>query len=116
MRISIIRRAILVILFLVSVTACQSAPAPSQITVSLKEWGIEPKAMTVKAGKVTFTVKNAGTLEHNFIIQGSDKIDSIFAAQSKTFEVTLAAGTYIVDCNLSGHKEAGMTATLTVVP
>lgn len=116
MRVSFTRQAILVIMFFVSVTACQSAPAPSAITVSLKEWGIEPKAMTVKAGKVTFTVKNAGTLEHNFIIQGSDKIDSIFAAQTKTFEVTLTPGTYVVDCNLSGHKEAGMTATLTVVP
>ena len=114
MYVSIIRRAILVILFFASVTACQ--PAPSQMTVTLKEWGIEPKAMTVKAGKVTFTVKNAGTLEHNFIIQGGDKVDSIFAAQTKTFEVTLAPGTYVVDCNLSGHKEAGMTATLNVVP
>ena len=116
MRVSLFRRAILAILFFVSVTACQSAPAPSQMNVSLKEWGIEPKAMTVKAGTVTFTIKNAGSLEHNFIIQGNSKIESIFAAQTKTLEATLTPGTYIVECDLSGHKEAGMTATLTVVP
>lgn len=35
---------------------------------------------------------------------------------SKTFEVTLAPGSYLLVCNVPGHYAAGMVAALTVVP
>jgi len=36
--------------------------------VAMKEWGFAPKPASVKAGKVTFVVKNAGQLSHEFVV------------------------------------------------
>ena len=35
---------------------------------------------------------------------------------SKTFELTLTPGSYLLICNLSGHYAAGMAAPLSVTP
>lgn len=82
--------------------------------VTLKEWAIEPKELTAKAGSVTFEVKNAGNIEHNFVVEGVGQIDSLLAGQTKSLQVSVQPGTYSVICSLPGHKEAGMTGRLTV--
>lgn len=82
--------------------------------VVVKEWAIEPKSIPAAPGKVTFTVKNTGNIEHNFDITGIGKIDSILAGETKTLTVDLKAGTYDVVCSLAGHKEAGMVGKLVV--
>jgi len=117
------RTAILAAIVLLILTACARqqaqppAPAPAaegEIAVSENEWAIEPKEITAKAGKVTFVVKNEGAVEHNFVIEGVGEIDKIAPGETKKLEVTLQPGTYKVVCNLPGHQEAGMEATLTV--
>lgn len=114
----IARFAILSALAALLIAACNAAPPPpSEAAVTLKEWAIEPQELRVKAGKVTFTVTNGGNIEHNFDVEGVGKIESLFPGETKTLEVTLEPGSkIIVICSLSGHKEAGMTGTLTVVP
>jgi len=112
----IIRTIFLTSVFVLILTACGAkTPPPSAVNVSVKEWMIEPMDMTVAAGNVTFTVTNDGTLDHDFAIENAGKIDLITPGDTKTLEVTLEPGTYNILCDLAGHKEAGMTGTLTVV-
>ena len=85
------------------------------VTVTETEFKFEPKEMTAKAGAVTFAIVNGGSVEHNFIIEGTDvKLEGIQPGQTKNASATLAAGTYKVLCTIPGHQEAGMTGTLTV--
>ena len=81
------------------------------------EFKFTPKDLTAKPGKVTFEIKNAGTVEHNFIIKGTTvNLESIQAGQTATVTVDLAPGTYRVLCTVPGHEEAGMVGTLKVAP
>lgn len=117
------RLAILATAALLVLAACARqqaqppAPAPAaegQIAITENEWAIQPKEITAKAGKVTFVIKNEGAVEHNFVIEGVGEVDKIAPGETKQLEVTLQPGTYKVVCNLPGHQEAGMEATLTV--
>jgi uncharacterized cupredoxin-like copper-binding protein len=108
--------AVFVVLALVACGGGSASAPPGSIPVTLKEFSIEPKPLNAKAGKVTFSVKNAGAIEHDIEIVGVGKIDSIIPNETRTLEVTLKAGTYDVVCTLSGHKEAGMVGKLVVSP
>lgn len=92
--------------------AAAAPAAPGQVAV--KEWAIEPKDLQAKAGKTTFTVRNRGNIEHDFVVEGVGKIDSILPGQTKSLEIDARPGTYPVICSLAGHKEAGMTGQLVV--
>ncbi len=112
-----IRMAALALLLPLALAACGGSPAgPARVEITEREWGLEPAAVSVKDGSVTFEVTNAGALEHNFEIEGAGKIELLLPQESKTLEVKLAAGTYTIMCSLPGHKEAGMVGTLTVTP
>ncbi len=103
--------------------------------------GIILSAPEAKAGKVTFNVANTSKdQEHEFlIIRGTkplaglpydetDKeleeeyldivgeVEGLKPGQSGTMTAELAAGDYYLLCNLKGHVDAGMTASLKVVP
>jgi uncharacterized cupredoxin-like copper-binding protein len=85
------------------------------VTVSEKEWTINLSSPTVKAGPVKLVIKNEGSIEHNFVIEGANvEVQAIQAGTSKEVTVTLKPGTYTVVCNIPGHQEAGMKTTLTV--
>jgi len=77
-----------------------------------------PSALTVPAGSVTFSVKNAGTEEHEFeIFKGEDVVDEVeglVPGLTKDLTVTLEAGSYTFKCLLNGHDQLGMTGTLSV--
>jgi len=65
---------------------------------------------------VTFDVKNDGTVDHEFEIQGNgidQKTGSISPGKSATLKVDLKAGKYEVWCPVSGHKELGMDGFVT---
>jgi hypothetical protein len=47
-----------------------SGPAVQEVSVVLKEWQIIPARLTVKTGKVRFVVKNEGTVDHGFEVEG----------------------------------------------
>jgi len=89
------------------------------VNVIAKEFVFEPKEIRVKAGMVTFMVRNEGAVEHEFIIEG---VTTHGEHASETFrpgvthevEVELKPGTYPVSCNVAGHREAGMVGTIIV--
>jgi uncharacterized cupredoxin-like copper-binding protein len=101
--------------------ATVAAPQSGKIAVTTREFMNEPKQFTVKAGEVTFVVKNAGAIDHDFVIEDAKNKALAMAnpfAAGRTMEVKakLAPGVYSVFCSIPGHREAGMSAALNVVP
>lgn len=93
----------------------QGGTGSATINVSEKEWTITFATASVKAGKLTFVIKNDGAIEHNFEIKGANvEVDAIQPGQTKEITADLKPGTYTVICNIPGHEEAGMKTTLTV--
>jgi uncharacterized cupredoxin-like copper-binding protein len=89
--------------------------------VSATEFEFKPNKFEAKVGqKVTFKVTNKGTVEHNFVIlspDGSQELTKMTTqpGETKSLEFTpTEATTYPVDCNIAGHKEAGMVGELVV--
>jgi iron uptake system component EfeO len=95
-----------------------TALAPGVVAVEAKEYQFRPSTLTVPAGSVTFSVKNAGTEEHEFeIFEGEtvvDEIEGLVPGLTKDLTVTLEAGAYTFACKLNGHDQLGMKGTLTV--
>lgn len=120
-------RILVTLLVALTATACgpggppgggpQAGPQgpPGSVPVSEKEWTITFPTTPIKAGRLTFRVKNEGAIEHNFVIEAVRlQIDAIQPGQMKEATADLRAGTYEVVCNIPGHKEAGMKTTLTI--
>lgn len=107
---------ILALLGIFTLTACGPS-GPSEVQVSLTEWGITLDSAEVKAGEIIFTITNDGALEHNFAVEGTDSIiELIPATLQDTMTITLEPGDYQLICTLAGHLEAGMTTEFTVTP
>ena len=60
-----------------SAKPAQGNPTPentaARVTVTMKEWSIDPVPVTVKAGEVRFFVSNRGQAQHELVVVKSDK-------------------------------------------
>jgi len=118
--------------------------APETVSVELKEGSVTPdKASISNAGKVTFKVKNTGTVAHEMVILKTDlPADALIVGEGKVKEeavgkvigeieefppnaekeitLDLSAGRYVLFCNVvesgqtEGHYQKGMRAAFTV--
>lgn len=102
-------------------TGGPATPVPSGVVaVEARNdpYSFSPSTLTVPAGSVTFSVKNAGTEEHEFeIFKGEtvvDEVEGLVPGLTKELTVTLEAGSYTYVCKLNGHDQLGMKGTLTV--
>ena len=107
------------ILVLLAFAAFSSTAAAQSIPVTLSEWTLKLGRDTVPAGKITFRIKNEGSMTHGFFVRGGDVQQGspdIPMGQSGTLSVTLKPGSYTVYCPLAdlSHRKAGMLATLVV--
>ena len=107
---------------ILAVSLAVSSVAKAQpVAVTLSEFTVGLARDTVRAGSVTFKVKNAGSMRHGFYVRG-DGVDKgtkeIEVGQQASLTVTLKAGTYEVFCPMSdlSHKAAGMSRKLVVTP
>ncbi len=92
-------------------------PKPQTVAVTETEFKISLPSTQLKAGPVTFDVKNAGKVEHDLIVTGNGVTAGtprFGGGQSKTLKVTLKPGTYELFCSVPGHKQLGMDAKITV--
>jgi plastocyanin len=109
------------------VAACGGASTPSRpvtpvpsgvIAVDAKEYAFTPSTLTVAAGPARFSVRNAGSVEHEFDVYQGDQllgqITGLTPGVTKELPLTLAAGDYTFICKLSAHEQLGMKGTLTV--
>ena len=72
-------------------------------------------------GEVTFNYLNLDTIPHSLIIEGEgapspEEFRMAVPTQGTTVteSVALEPGTYLMVCDITGHREAGMVADLTV--
>jgi uncharacterized cupredoxin-like copper-binding protein len=94
-----------------SVALSQSHRTAATITVTAKEFKFTLSSKTVAHGSVTFKVKNAGKLPHDFKISGK-KTALIAPGKTATLKVTLSKGSKPYMCTVAGHAAAGMKGTL----
>lgn len=112
-----------------SIAACQAAPADRAgggaadaakvIQLTATEFAFAPNAPSARAGELSFVVRNAGRIEHNFVIQNAAGetvaiIPIISAGGTERVSATLQPGRYRIVCSLPGHPEAGMVGALEV--
>jgi uncharacterized cupredoxin-like copper-binding protein len=110
-----------------------AAAAARNVTVSLREYSIAPSSSVGRAGRVTFAVRNAGTIPHEFVVVRTDKAagdllkgakadetgnvgetGDLAPGQAKTINLSLKPGHYALICNLPGHYAAGQHTDFTV--
>ncbi|MGZ9159623.1 MAG: hypothetical protein ACXW4T_00545 [Candidatus Limnocylindrales bacterium] len=118
-----------------SPTAAQSAAAGA-VAVTLSEWKVVPASATAAAGPITFAVTNAGSQVHEFVVVKTDlkadalpvadnkidestltpveEIEDIAAGATPSLSVDLAAGHYVLLCNIETHYGQGMHADFDV--
>ena len=86
------------------------------VTINASEFKYDPNTITAKAGQtVNISLVNKGTVKHTFVIDALKVNISADPGQTATGTFTApAAGNYQFYCDQPGHKDAGMTGTLTV--
>lgn len=114
--------------------AIASQHAGKTVKVSEKEWGMPAVPAKVAHGKVTFVVRDAGRLSHEFVVIKTKrrasklpakglkavetgrvgKIPTFKPGQTKRLTLTLKPGHYALICNLRGHYKFGQHADFTV--
>ena len=96
-------------------TTAPAKPAATTVPVSEAEFKITLASTDLKAGEITFEVKNDGKIPHDLAIKGTaDKTDLIPAGGTAELKVTLKAGKYELYCTVPGHEAAGMKLNITV--
>jgi uncharacterized cupredoxin-like copper-binding protein len=99
--------------------ACGGGAQTVGLDLKAEDIKYDTTALTAKVGDtVTVNLQNAGALEHSFLIDELGvKLEKVQPGQTGTVTFTVSkAGTYTFYCDVPGHKEAGMTGTLTVNP
>lgn len=93
-----------------------TAPKPRATTdqASETEFKIALGSTELKAGKITFDVKNDGKIPHDLAIKGGEKTKLIQPGGSAQLTVTLKPGKYHLYCTVPGHEQAGMKVDITV--
>jgi uncharacterized cupredoxin-like copper-binding protein len=116
--------------------AVHKAPSTTQkLSFDAGEMYFKPTTVTAKAGKATFVLKNSGVVVHELIVlktdaaigsltPGADKrvsedssvgeVSETDPGETKSADITLTPGNYLIVCNIPGHYAAGMRAKLVV--
>ena len=100
-----------------SSTSSASASGSSVVQVTLSEFRVVFNPSVVPAGDVTFTVTNAGAVDHNFAIPSLNvRTAMLKAGESETLVVEgIEVGEVEYLCEVAGHSAAGMIGKLSVV-
>jgi manganese oxidase len=95
--------------------AKSEAQKANGVSVVLTEFAITPSSIDVPTGG-TLTVKNAGTVQHNFAVKGTNvRTEMISPGSSETVDLSsLEAGQYQALCEVPGHAGSGMTGILSI--
>jgi uncharacterized cupredoxin-like copper-binding protein len=111
-------RALAVIALGVSLAACGGTAAAPASVVKLTLSDFKYSSLTVEIPadqKVTFELKNEGSVEHDMAIEAIGFKASIQPGKTATRNIgPLKAGEYEIVCTVLGHKELGMVAKLVV--
>jgi uncharacterized cupredoxin-like copper-binding protein len=122
----------------VTIAACSAAseniPADVDVAVHMQDYKVILSVATVKAGTVRFGIKNEGGMEHSFELIKTDlpfdqlptvdakakedglvkQVKSLAVGKVSVVSADLAAGKYVIICNVAGHYQLGMRVGLKV--
>lgn len=112
----------------------------NEITGSVSEWAVGVSATTARAGEVSFSIENQGTIAHEFLVARTDiepgkiplteekkfdeELDGLTVVDeikewdpgiTNTLKVNLEPGKYQLLCNIPSHYGAGMWVGFTVI-
>jgi uncharacterized cupredoxin-like copper-binding protein len=130
------RRALAIVVALAAVGAgiAYASQQATKVAFTEKEFKIGAATTSVKAGTVTFSVKNIGHLNHEFVVDKTSlkasklkvkgnvavltgvvgKIKPFKPGVTKTLTLTLKPGHYVLLCNVPAHYQAGQRLDFTV--
>ncbi len=93
-----------------------SASPGEGLSVVAEDIDFGADAYRAPAGTVAFSYRNDGRLPHTLVVEGvrGFKLQVVGEGDVDRGSVDLAPGTYTVYCDIAGHRQAGMEATLTV--
>lgn len=136
MRIAIALVASALVLGACGEPAVQADASKGQIAADLKEHTITLSASEVRAGSVTFLVRNRGGSAHDFIVLRTDLaadklpvdpqtqkaredgraggLQELGPGKTGQLKLDLAPGRYVLICNVPTHYGLGMRTELTV--
>jgi uncharacterized cupredoxin-like copper-binding protein len=86
------------------------------IQASASELAYVPNQLSAPAGRITIRVTNPSQLQHSIAlaVNGIAPGPVVGHGGVSAVTATLAPGTYTFYCTVPGHRQAGMTGTLTV--
>ena len=95
--------------------ASAGGAASSTIDVTLSEFAIDG-TLTAESGDVNLSVTNAGTQQHNVVVEEIGTETPLLAAgdSAELALGTLDAGNYTLFCSVPGHRDSGMESTLII--
>ena len=94
-----------------------SSAGAQNVTASANEFKFDPATINAAPGQtINLTVKNTGSVQHTWVQKESNVKLTIDPGKTatQTFTAPSKAGTYVFECDVPGHKEAGMTGQLIV--
>jgi uncharacterized cupredoxin-like copper-binding protein len=102
-------------------SGANTVPANPDLTILAQDIKFDKKEYSVKAGAVKTAYISKGEQTHTLVVQdprGNDVPPKlrVTPGQQHGAVYQLAAGTYVLYCDIPGHRDAGMQATLTVTP
>ena len=102
-------------------------PRSDGLEITLGEWAVTPEADVIRPGRVTFVIRNQGTMAHGFEIElegessgrGSGALlkreSTLLRPRGATrLTATLSPGVYKIECLVDGHDDMGMEGFLEV--
>jgi uncharacterized cupredoxin-like copper-binding protein len=114
--------------------ARESGGAKATVRVTEKEFTLKPAPASAPPGPVTFVVRNAGRLDHEFVVLKTNvapsrlpergtkaaepgrvgKIPKFKPGVTKRLTLNLKAGKYVLICNVPTHYKAGQRSAFRV--
>jgi uncharacterized cupredoxin-like copper-binding protein len=97
-------------------TTSGAGGSANSVAVVAEDGTLSASTFNAEPGTVAVTYRNDGNLEHTLVIEGVDgfKLDVPHPGDVDEGAVELQSGTYVIYCDVVGHREAGMEATLEV--
>lgn len=97
--------------------ASVSGPGGTIEILATSDFTFDASNWTTQEGEINFVYENQGETSHTLVIEGLEselRLQVSRAGEVATGSVPLSSGSYTVYCDIKGHRDLGMEATLTV--
>ncbi len=97
-------------------TETPAAEGETLVVTGLDALDFDADAYTASAGTIEIEYRLVGVIEHSLVVEGREADMRLVASSGGTDRgsIDLEPGEYVLYCDIAGHREAGMEATLAV--